>query len=278
MGFVEEFVFQNYCRPILDYSGYNFINTLTYGAILLAVAFFVFLPVLRKLGIKFDYRFALAVLAFVLFGSTFRILEDLKVLPRSCSPLEFSFYTISPGVYILIGLITFAVVLATHWLSKKSGIAHYKILGASGLIFAAPFVYFSIINFKNPLFFFLIIALTLILAIIAFFAARHFKKEFAADNLNLIAVAGQALDGTATFVATQLLSCGEQHPVSNAILGFFPIGFILIKIALAFLIVYYIDKEVMDANTRVFLKIVIMVLGFAPGLRDTFTVGVGTCN
>src|SRR3989344_2672953 len=150
MGFVEDFVFQNYCRPILDYSGYNFINTLSYGAILLFVAFFVFLPVLRKQNIKFDHKFALAVLAFVFFGSTFRILEDLKVLSRSCNPLDFSFYTISPGVYILIGLITFATVLATHWLSKNSGIAHYKILGASGLIFAAPFVFFSATHFKNP--------------------------------------------------------------------------------------------------------------------------------
>ena len=278
MGFIEEFVFDNYCRPILEYSGYNFVNTLTYGAILLFVAFYIFLPILSKKGVKFDFRFALATLSFVLLGSTFRILEDLGHLSRSCNPLDFAFYTITPGVYILVGLLAFLTVFIALWFSKKTGIEFTKIFAASGLLLAAPFVVFSFLNFVAFQFVVLIIIATIILVAIAYFIVKKIKRELVENNLNILAVAAHALDGTATFVATQLLNCGEQHPVSGAILGIFPFGFIIVKIAIAFLIIYYIDKEVEDPNMRGFLKIVIMILGFAPGIRDTFTVGVGTCN
>lgn len=278
MGFIEEFVFNNYCRPILEYSGYNFINTLTYGAILLFVAFFVFYPVLNKKGVKFNFHFALATLAFVLFGSTYRILEDLKLLERSCNIFDPSFYTISPGVYILIGVLTFIAVLASHWVSKKTGKEHAKVFGAIGVLLALPFVSFAFLNFVSVQPFLLIFGLAFILIGVSYFSAKKIKPELVSDKLNILAVSAHALDGTATFIATQFLNCGEQHPVSNAILGFFPFGFVIVKIVVAFLILYYIDKEVKDPNMRGFLKIVIMILGFAPGIRDAFTVGVGTCN
>ncbi|MBI2598089.1 MAG: DUF63 family protein, partial [Candidatus Diapherotrites archaeon] len=274
----EEFVFQHFCRPISSYEGYNFINTLAYGAIMLFVAFFVFYPVLNRRGVKFDFKFALSTLAFVLFGSTFRILEDLKIFGRSCNPLDWSFYTITPGVYILVGLTAFFAALFSLWVSKKTKTEHFKIFGAIGLLLAAPFVVFSFSRFVSLQYFLFIIFLTVALVLISTFIVKKIRKELAESKLNILAVSAHALDGTATFVATQLLSCGEQHPVSNAILGFFPFGFVIVKIAIAFLILHYIDKEVKDQNMKNFLKTVIMILGFAPGIRDTFTVGVGTCN
>jgi uncharacterized membrane protein len=124
----------------------------------------------------------------------------------------------------------------------------------------------------------LILLAWIIIMGLAYFIAKKIKPELVYDKLNLLAVGGQALDGTATFVATQLLTCGEQHPLSNAILGVFPVLFVLIKVAVAFAIIYYVDKEIEDPNLRGFIKVFIMILGFAPGIRDAFTVGVGTCS
>ncbi|MDP2973570.1 MAG: DUF63 family protein, partial [Candidatus Diapherotrites archaeon] len=67
------------------------------------------------------------------------------------------------------------------------------------------------------------------------------------------------------------------HPASGFLLDLFPISFIIVKIALVLAIVYYIDKEIKSENLRGFIKIVIAILGFATGLRDLLTLGVGTC-
>ena len=273
-----DFIQEYFLNPILDYSGYNIVNTLVYGIILLVVAFYVVYPYFNKKGIKFNSGFAVAVLAFVLFGSTMRILEDLKIFPRAADPLNPAFYTITPGIYIVVGTFTILALIFSPWLSKKINKEAIKIFSAIGIAVAIPFVVFDFLNFKEPFYFALILLIWIIVMTVAYLIAKKLKPELVSDNLNLLADGGQALDGTATFVATQLLSCGEQHPLSNAILGFAPILFVLIKVAIAFAIIYYVDKEIEDPNLRGFIKIFIMILGFAPGIRDAFTVGVGTCS
>jgi len=273
-----DFVQQYFLSPILDYSGYNIVNTLVYGIILLIVAFYLVYPFFNKKGIKFDFRFAIAALAFVLFGSTIRILEDLKIFPRAADPLNPAFYTITPGIYIAVGTFTILALIFSLWLSKKINKDAIKIFGIIGIAAAIPFVAFDFLNFKEPFYFALILVAWIAVMALSYFIAKKLKPELVNDNLNLLAVGGQALDGTATFVATQLLTCGEQHPLSNAILGVAPILFVLIKVAIAFAIIYYVDKEIKDPNLRGFIKIFIMILGFAPGIRDSFTVGVGTCS
>jgi len=73
------------------------------------------------------------------------------------------------------------------------------------------------------------------------------------------------------------LSCGEQHPLTNAILQITPALFYVVKIAVVLLILYYVDKELKNQNLKDFIKLLIIILGFAPGMRDALTVAVGTC-
>lgn len=278
MAFLESLIDTFFCKPILEYSGYNFVNTLVYGAIMIFLAFWVIQPFFSKNGVKFDYSFSLRVLLFVLAGSSFRILEDLGFLPRSCNPIEPSFYTITPGVYILFGAITIFALIVSLWLSKKTGKSHTRYFGAIGALLAAPFVLMALLFFKNPSAFFLIAAIWAGVTLATVFAVKKLWKNLFDNRQNILVVAGQALDGTATFVATQLLNCGEQHPLSDAILGFFPAGFIIIKVLIALAIIYFVEKEVKDPNLKGFVKIFVMIIGFAPGIRDALTVGVGTCN
>ena len=51
----------------------------------------------------------------------------------------------------------------------------------------------------------------------------------------------------------------------------------MVKVALVLVIIYYVDMEIENKNLANFIKIVVAVLGFATGLRDVFTLGVGTC-
>ena len=137
--FIQEF----FLDPICNYSGYNFVNTLTYGIILIGIAFYLVFPFFNKRGIRFDFRFGLAVLAFVLFGSTLRILEDLKILGRSCNPFEPGFLTVTPGIYVAVGLLAIAALIFSIWLAKKIKQETIKVFGAIGTLLAAPFVLFD---------------------------------------------------------------------------------------------------------------------------------------
>ena len=272
-----DFLYTYFCQPILNFEGYNPVNTLVYGIIMFVLAFWVIYPYFNKKGIKFNEKFAFAALLFVSAGSSFRILEDLTILPRSCNPLDFSFYTITPGVYILFGIATIIALLLAMIIAKKTGKQTEKIFTVLGAALAVPFFAFVLFSFKDIASFLLIIFAWLAIIGVTFFVLKFLKKNYLNNKLNLLVLGGQALDGTATFVATQVLNCGDQHPLSDAILGFFPAGFIIIKILIALLIIHFIDKEKMDPNMKGFIKIFIIILGFAPGIRDALTVLVGTC-
>ena len=116
------------------------------------------------------------------------------------------------------------------------------------------------------------------LTLAAKFIVEFKWKEFFRDRLNILVVAGQAIDGSATFVATQLYRCGEQHPLSASILSVHPALFIIVKVIIALLIIHAADSDIKDENFRNFIKIAVIILGFATGTRDLLTLAVGTCS
>lgn len=275
-GFINEF----FSQRIAEHGMFNLVDTLTYGAIMLAVGFFVLYPVLDRRGVKFNLQFMLALLPYILFGSAFRIIEDMRMFPRSPSPLEFGYYTGTPGIWLLVGGFTIAALFAAMFLSKKSGKDFYIIFAAIGSAACVPVLVFDFLHFVAWFEFMLIIAMVLAVTGATYLVVERIKKGFFKNDLmNTLAVGSQALDGNATFVATQVMRCGEQHPVSEMLLEStgFPAAFILVKVLLVLLIVYYVDKEIKSENLRGFIKMFIIILGAATGLRDLLTVGVGTC-
>ncbi len=266
-------------KPAMGHGGYNAVNTLVYAIILLAVSFKIVYPQLDKRGVKFNTKFMLALLPFILFGSSARVLEDMGLLPRSFNPLEFGYYTYTPGIYIAVGLLTIASLFIARFLSPKTGISFYKILGGIGLVLALPVVGFEVLRFRALEGFVAIVLGTGVLTGVVCLAVRSiWWKSFFENKLNVLAVAGQALDGVATFVAIQFYRCGEQHVLSQAVIDVGgPLAFPIVKMFLIALILYYVEKEVKEKNLNNFIKVFIIILGFATGTRDLFTVGVGTC-
>ncbi len=274
---LEELWFEYFCKPAIEHGGYNLVNTLVYGAILLAIAFFVVFPLLDKKGIKVDFKFAVALLPYSLLGSSFRVLEDLRLLERSCNPLEAGFYTYTPGIYIAIFALVIAAIAVSRIASKKFEKNFYKVFGGIGLLLALPIIGFEILQFQAWLGFLGVIAMTAGISWIVVKATERFRKGFFSNKLNMLALGGQVLDGSATFVATQFFRCGEQHVLSDIVLQLFPFGFVLVKIGLILAILHYVDREIQNENLRNFIKLFLIILGFATGLRDLMTLGVGTC-
>ncbi len=275
---VLEFIADYFCKPILEYSGYNIVNTLVYGLILLGIAFGIVFPYFSKRGVHFDQRFLLALLPFIIFGSSFRILEDLKLLERSCNPLELSFYTITPGVYIFIGALTILALLISIWLGKQIRQKPVLIFGGIGALLALAMLFVLAPHIESWRVVGGIVALAGLATLLArFLTGFHVKtKPILQSGLNQLVFFGQLLDGSATFVAIQFYSFSEQHVLSNAIIQVFgPFSFVIVKFVLMLLVLYFTDKEIEDPHLRGFAKVFIAILGFAPGIRDALQIAAG---
>ncbi|MBN2067249.1 MAG: DUF63 family protein [Candidatus Diapherotrites archaeon] len=274
---IQQTLFDLFGRRIAESGTYGVVEYIVYGAVMLALCFFVIFPVLDRRGIKFNAKFMLALLPYILLGSALRVLEDMRILPSSWNPLEPAYYLVTPGIYLLIAAVAIACLFISIAISKCLKKDSLKTFAAIGLILALPVTAFELLSFKAWPGFLAVIALVIAITGLLVLAFRLLRLQLLKDGLNQLAVASQALDGSATFVATQFFKCGEQHPLSGAFLDLLPISFIIVKVALVLLIIYYVDREIKNENLGGFIKVIIAVLGFATGLRDVLTLGVGTC-
>ncbi len=280
--FIQEHFIQTMLDPTVP--GYNPVNTIAYGLILLGIAFYLIYPFLNKRGIKFDFAFLQMLFPYIIFGSSLRVLEDQQLLVRSANPLEFGFYLFTPGIWFL----TFAFVaigMIIAWFAEKKFNHHFHTIATLfGALIAIPLVIFNLLQFTEWPAFIAIIALASILSYGVFWIGKKKQWKFLEQPLAKAAFFGQLLDASATFIALQFFSCGEQHFLPRLLFGAFgPVSFFFVKIPLMLLVLHYIHKEFTtdekaDKNLLGFILLFLAILGFATGLRDLLTVAVGTCN
>lgn len=281
-AFIQEYFIQ----PMLDPSvpGYNPVNTIVYGIILLGIAFYVLYPFLNKRGIKFDFAFLQMLFPYIVFGSSLRVLEDQQILMRSTNPLEFGFYLFTPGIWFLTFAFVAIGMLIAWFAEKKFNHKFHTIATIFGIIIALPIFVYNLFQFTEWAAAIAIIALTAVLSGIVFWIGKKQHWKFLENPLAKAAFAGQILDASATFIALQFFSCGEQHFLPRLLFGAFgPVSFFFVKIPLMLLVLHYIHKEFIqdeksDKNLLGFILLFLAILGFATGLRDLFTVAVGTCT
>ncbi|MFA6328305.1 MAG: DUF63 family protein [Candidatus Micrarchaeia archaeon] len=293
MGFFEDY----FISPIIGRTGYNAINTLAYAAIAIGALYLIW----RFMsGRKYDFSsrgFLFAVAAFVLFGSTCRVLTDLSdagavagmaLAPGPLAPLymalhtsgvfKYGFLTVTPGIYLVTAAL-FLLSLAISQAMKKEMFAAY-----AGFLLWLP-ICLLVLPFASHWWF---VLLTLVVASAGAYAAFFALERLGKMKLSIyekLAIGGQALDGAATFVVIDVFSKEtgrdyfEQHVLSAGIGEATPLGFFLfflIKIALAGAIVYFLRKEKMGKSDIALVLIVVAIMGFAPGIRDALRMLCGT--
>lgn len=94
--------------------GYNPVNTAVF-AIILAVAVLGIWRAFAYLGIRLDAAFMVAMVPWVLLGSTARALEDAGLFSRDGGLV---YLLISPLIYLLVGLLVFGLVIASHYIER----------------------------------------------------------------------------------------------------------------------------------------------------------------
>jgi len=121
--FYDDFIWRYFTGPIYAdaedetvdgiAAGYNPVNTVGYGIILALSVYWIY-SLFEKKNIDIDMRFALAIIPYILLGSTLRVLEDANYFGE---PLRY--LMISPLIYIWLGLFTILMIFMGSYFEEK---------------------------------------------------------------------------------------------------------------------------------------------------------------
>jgi uncharacterized membrane protein len=134
---------------------------------------------------------------------------------------------------------------------------------------------FSLTIIKN-LFGFSIILILISSWFLAFYAIHKLRpKLLSLENAGIIV--SHLFDASSTFTALTFFGFYEQHVLPNFFiinLGLGPWTMFPLKIIVVWTVLYYIDKSKEDLFFKRFLKIIILILGLALGIRDFLAVSM----
>ncbi|MBI5355871.1 MAG: DUF63 family protein, partial [Candidatus Aenigmarchaeota archaeon] len=206
---MENLIYKYFIGPMVNNEGYNPVNTLVYGIILIAATIGVYKALVKfnviPSKIRMDRDFIKAVFPFVVFGGIIRALEDYGFIG--------SYLFISPFIYIVIFSLAFPSILLGVYLRKR--MEYWKLPFSVGLVL----VIYALANIKsiNPFPVLATFAIASAWFVVFELAGKwgKLKKLFTREN-NLVMFC-QMVDGTATFIAIGLYGniFWEQHFVSR---------------------------------------------------------------
>lgn len=264
-----DLLYKYFIGPMVNNEGYNPVNTLVYGMILIAATITLYKALVRfgiiPSKVRIDRDFIKAVFPFVVFGGIVRALEDYGFIG--------SYLFVSPFIYIVIFSAALPSLLLGVYITRHK-IDYWKLPLSVGTILIA----YALVNIKtiNPL----PVIGTFAVASVWFIVfelvgkSEKLKKLFTREN-NLVMFC-QMVDGTATFIAVGLYGhiFWEQHFVSRFFIDTFGAwSFFLLKLIVVPVVLWALE-DVKDPELRKLLKVVVAILGLAPGIRDAFTVGI----
>ena len=260
------------------FSGYTVFNTVVY-TLILAIFVVAIIKMFKKLDID-PISIFYAIIPFIFLGSSTRALVDNGFYPKTV-------FLITPGLYILVGLITIASFLLSIYLFNKMEIDYRYTLFFLGIIFSIPnIILFSKLNFTAIIY----VLITWIIASLIFMAiaflvlyVKNKNSHNAIDKIlehkiNFSIVLAHLFDASTTYVAVEYFNYSEQHVLPNALNQLFDTYLTLfpMKIIVIVAVLYIIDQYFEDQTIKNLLKLTVFVLGLAPGLRNILTMALGT--
>ncbi len=257
---IPEFIEKYFVDPIKYGEGYNWVNTLTYGVILIVASYLVYQYLKRRIVI--DSKFYYSVSTFILLGGSARVLEDMNVSE--------SYILVTPLIFFLIFGITFSSLIITVRIWKEN---YYKYLAGIGIglfivVLAILVVHARSFNSRG----FIYIAVTAAtVSVIVYYVSRFLKFDFITKNIEIMG--GHMLDASATSFGLAMFGYFEQHMVPGFFIELFKTPFVMfpLKIAVVGVVLFYV-KDIEEEGYKNFVKLVILILGAAPGLRDLLRI------
>jgi len=254
---------EKFTQPLCHY--YTLEATLAYGLILIAAALGTY-KTLERLKVKIDKRFFLSALPFIIYGGWARALRD-----HNLGIYGDSWIWCSPPIYFLVFAIAIAALIIGVWLERKKIMSYEKfMLTAGGLMLLYNLTLTEISNLNG----FLIVAGLALFWALIFYGVNRLRPKLLTKT-NAAILWSHLLDGSSTFTAMTFYGYYEQHVLPSFLISLTgPWIMFPLKLSVVWAVLYYIDKEKGDQQFKNFLKIVILILGLALGIRDWLTISM----
>ena len=276
-----QYIYKYYINGIVNDASYNPVDTVTY-AILLGISLFGVYKLLLKLNVEIDTSFIIAVTPYILAGSSLRVIEDSGIFSP---PIKYLFIT--PIIYFVIFAVTISILSLAISLERKGIIKDYHIF------FCAGGIAWTVVNIAS-----LIIlgevqhleyaAAILVLGILStgavYLVSSKFNFSLLTNKLNIFILFTHLLDASSTYVGMDWLGYYEKHVVPTFfidIAGNFTDhpAFVMFPLKLiVFIPVFYMLDSQFDDKDKKFIplmKLVIIVLGLSPAVRNTLRIMMG---
>ena len=266
---IASFFVENFAAPLCRY--YTPIGTLTYG-IILVVAVAGIYKMLQKLKVSIDRNFILSLLPFIIYGGWTRALRD-----HGLGIYGDAWWWCSPPIYFIVFGITVASLLLGIFVERKFKLPYWKtMLTVGGVLLAYNAAITAAAGFPN-------MRGLLIVTVLASGCATElllFRKIWPASRklltgTNTGIMAAHLLDASSTFTALTFFGYYEQHVLPTFLISLTgPWVMFPLKLAVVLPVLWYIDRSKESTLFKNFLKIVILILGLALGVRDMLTIGM----
>ena len=259
MGFIEEY----FLEPMGHY--YTAPTTIVYAILFVIAVFLVYKYILKRMRFEIDTTFMLSLLPFIILGGVMRSLEDAEFYQ--------GFMFVSPGIYITLFFITLASLTFSILVERYTKKPYWHYMIAVGSVLLAYNLFQVLIRIENWTGFFMVIGLLAVWTVIFLPITYLFPKYL--SRMNYLILLSHLLDASASFVAVTFFPYVEQHVIPGLLFPIFGAWILTpLKIAVVWPALYLIDKHVEDKEFRIWMKIAVLVLGLALGVRDLLTLSM----
>lgn len=256
MSLLQEY----FIDPIYQGTGYNAVNTVVYG-LLLGFGIMGCDALLRRLGLKIDRRFLVALLPFLALASALRSLVDAQLLPRS-------FFLITPGIFILVTALAIGALVVGKALPGRFRYPYgTAAIGLALLVYPVSILIPHVKSYMPSLQIALLLSVTTALTVAAL------KRLGWGDSFIQALFAAHLLDASATIVAVEYYGFWEEHVFEDFLIQAAGTAYVILpfKLLVLVLVITFL-RRTLEGDSLRFWYFALFVLGFAPGLRDTLTV------
>lgn len=273
MSALSEFVHRYYIDPIVYDTGYNVVNTLTW-AFILGLSLFGVYRLLKRLGVRIDDGFLLALAPYIAMGSLLRVVEDASIVRP---PL--SYVLITPLIYFLIFGVAFGVLAACVFVWGAASTRMRVAYGLCGAVVDIGLLALLLHTTRGegwvPM---TIVGLSLVAFSAVFVSLRPFSNLLRRP-INAAIIWAHMFDASSTFVGVDFLGYVEKHVVPTFIIEHVHTAVVMypLKLGIYLPVLYVIDVHMRDENRDFIqlLKLTLLVLGLAPAMRNTLRMTLG---
>ena len=257
------------------FSGYTVFNTVVY-TLILVVFILAIIKIFKKIEID-PLSIICSIIPFVIFGCLIRALVDNGVFPKTV-------FLITPGIYILVGLLTILSFLFSLELFRRKDIDYRYTLFIIGMVLLIPTLFFiPNLNIKPIIYILSTFIFVSLIVFLIFHIGEKLLKNYSSiakllsDKINRAIISAHLFDASTTVIAVECFNYYEQHVLPNAInqlFGTYATMFPM-KIIVVLSVLYIIDQYIDDLTIKNLLKLTVFVLGLAPGMRNFLTLAIG---